>query len=73
MPAKVRPDITLRRVMGNIERLRYERCISTEKLAAAMMINKRTFQLRLNNPENLKLTEVIRAAKFLDVDVKELF
>lgn len=73
MPAKVRPDITIRHVMGNIERLRYERCISTEKLAAAMMISKRTFKARLSNPENLKLTEIIRAAKFMDVDVKELF
>ena len=73
MPADCRPDITLRKVWGNIEKQRINKNIGYPKLAKAMHISLKGIYNRRNNPETLKCSEVIYAARFFDVDIEEMF
>ena len=73
MPAECRPDITSRKVLGNIEKYRIIRNVKSSSLAKAMRMSIRTYQYREQEPTTFKLTEIICAAKYLGVEVEELF
>lgn len=73
MPAKIRPDITAKKVWGNIEKLRYEKGITYERLGVAMRLDKRTVTNRKAKPLKITLEEMIRIADCFGVEVEELF
>lgn len=73
MPANCRPDITLRKVWGNIEKCRYEKGIGYNVLAKAMHISVPLIYKRKEDPTNLRIMEILYAAKYFGVEVEELF
>lgn len=73
MPADCRPDITLRKVWGNIEKQRIIKNIDYPKLAKAMRISLKSVYNRKNNPSTLKCSEIIYAAKYFNTEIEEFF
>lgn len=73
MPAKIRPDITAKKVWANVEKLRYEKGVTYERLGVAMRLNTRSVTNRKAKPIKITLEEMIRLADFFGIEVKELF
>ncbi len=73
MPATCRPDITLRKVWGNIEKFRFEKEIGYKTLAKAMHISLPLIYKRRDDPSNLRVCDILYAAKYFNVDVEEFF
>lgn len=73
MPADCRPDITLRKVWGNIEKYRIINAVKYEQLAKAMHMTVQNLYLKRKSPATLKVADIIYAAKYLGVEVEELF
>lgn len=73
MPADCRPDITLRKVWGNIEKQRVIKNIGYPQLAKVMHMTLSNLYNRRSDPSKLKCTEVIYAARFFNVEIEEMF
>ena len=68
-----RPDMTLRKVWGNIEKQKTLKGIEYPELAVAMHISVKTLYTRRNQPATLRGVEIVRAANFFNMNPAELF
>lgn len=73
MPAECRPDITLRKVWGNIEKYRIIKGIGYPQLARVMHMTLTNLYNRRNDPSKLKCAEVVYAAKYFGIEIEEMF
>lgn len=68
-----RPDMTLRKVWGNIEKQKVIKGVDYSAIATVMHISIKTLYTRKNQPETLRGIEIVRVANYFNITPADLF